>query len=65
THMNTHTGEQPFQCPYDGCGRRFSVKSNMRRHLSTHEQPRMTDADDADHSRQHDCEYVFSVARQR
>ncbi|QRV73755.1 C2H2 zinc finger [Ceratobasidium sp. AG-Ba] len=65
THMNTHTGEQPFQCPYPGCGRKFSVKSNMRRHLSTHEQPRMTDADEADYSRPHDGEYVFSVNGQR
>ncbi|CAE6512741.1 hypothetical protein RSOLAG22IIIB_06527 [Rhizoctonia solani] len=69
THMNTHTGEQPFQCPYEGCGRRFSVKSNMRRHLSVHEQPRMTDADgNAEDSRNADhansCEYgVFSIAQ--
>ncbi|CAE6359376.1 unnamed protein product [Rhizoctonia solani] len=67
THMNTHTGEQPFQCPYEGCGRRFSVKSNMRRHLSVHEQPRMTDADAEDgrsHHTNNSCEYgVFSVAQ--
>ncbi|CAE6443100.1 unnamed protein product [Rhizoctonia solani] len=66
THMNTHTGEQPFQCPYEGCGRKFSVKSNMRRHLSVHEQPRMTDAGTEDgHNAHHtnSCEYgVFSVA---
>ncbi|CAE6437536.1 unnamed protein product [Rhizoctonia solani] len=67
THMNTHTGEQPFQCPYEGCGRKFSVKSNMRRHLSVHEQPRMTDADAEDSRGTHhpnSCEYgVFSVAQ--
>ncbi|KAJ1306548.1 hypothetical protein OPQ81_007549 [Rhizoctonia solani] len=69
THMNTHTGEQPFQCPYEGCGRKFSVKSNMRRHLSVHEQPRMTDADAEDSRNAHhtnSCEYgVFSVAQPR
>ncbi|EUC55706.1 C2H2-type zinc-finger protein [Rhizoctonia solani AG-3 Rhs1AP] len=67
THMNTHTGEQPFQCPFEGCGRKFSVKSNMRRHLSVHEQPRLTDADGEDSRNAHhtnSCEYgVFSIAQ--
>ncbi|KZV88060.1 hypothetical protein EXIGLDRAFT_619898, partial [Exidia glandulosa HHB12029] len=31
-HLNTHTGEKPYQCPVPGCGRHFSVMSNMRRH---------------------------------
>jgi uncharacterized Zn-finger protein len=32
THMNSHTGERPFGCPNNGCGRSFSVRSNMMRH---------------------------------
>ncbi|KZS90852.1 hypothetical protein SISNIDRAFT_396686, partial [Sistotremastrum niveocremeum HHB9708] len=36
THMNTHTGEQPFQCPIPGCGKKFNVSSNMRRHMRNH-----------------------------
>ncbi|KAI0655346.1 hypothetical protein C8Q70DRAFT_923910 [Cubamyces menziesii] len=35
-HMNSHTGDQPFQCPFPGCSRRFSVNSNMRRHYRNH-----------------------------
>ncbi|GBE81097.1 hypothetical protein SCP_0308220 [Sparassis crispa] len=35
-HLNTHTGEKPFMCPYPGCGRSFSVQSNMRRHARVH-----------------------------
>ncbi|KAI0645725.1 hypothetical protein C8Q79DRAFT_1001251 [Trametes meyenii] len=26
----------PFTCPYEGCGRSFSVQSNMRRHARVH-----------------------------
>ncbi|TPX58220.1 hypothetical protein SpCBS45565_g08042 [Spizellomyces sp. 'palustris'] len=32
THVNSHTGEKPFVCS-SGCGRRFSVLSNLRRHV--------------------------------
>ncbi|KAF8894072.1 hypothetical protein BD779DRAFT_1385819, partial [Infundibulicybe gibba] len=31
-HLNSHTGEKPFICPVESCGRSFSVLSNMRRH---------------------------------
>ncbi|KAF8600473.1 hypothetical protein BDV93DRAFT_559286 [Ceratobasidium sp. AG-I] len=67
THMHTHTGEQPHECPYPGCGRRFSVRSNMRRHMNVHEQPRMMDADaegDDPRDPRHDCEYgVFPIGQ--
>lgn len=31
-HSHSHTGEKPFVCPRDGCGKAFSVRSNMKRH---------------------------------
>lgn len=37
THTYSHTGEKPFRCPVDGCGRQFSVVSNLRRHGKVHQ----------------------------
>lgn len=36
THMYSHTGEKPFACDHEGCGRHFSVVSNLRRHKKVH-----------------------------
>ena len=30
-HSHSHTGEKPFKCPHSGCGKAFSVRSNMKR----------------------------------
>ena len=31
-HSHSHTGEKPFKCQHAGCGKAFSVRSNMKRH---------------------------------
>lgn len=31
-HSHSHTGEKPFRCSHNGCGKAFSVRSNMKRH---------------------------------
>lgn len=31
-HSHSHTGEKPYKCPHTGCGKAFSVRSNMKRH---------------------------------
>ncbi|KIK63334.1 hypothetical protein GYMLUDRAFT_41049 [Collybiopsis luxurians FD-317 M1] len=33
THIISHTGDQDFECPEEGCSRRFGVRSNMLRHV--------------------------------
>ena len=38
THMYSHTGEKPFACDHAGCGRHFSVVSNLRRHKKVHKE---------------------------
>ncbi|EJD45105.1 hypothetical protein AURDEDRAFT_114213 [Auricularia subglabra TFB-10046 SS5] len=35
THLNSHTGERPYTCYVQGCGRQFTVLSNMYRHAKT------------------------------
>jgi len=43
THMYSHTGEKPYACEADGCGRHFSVVSNLRRHRKVHKTDRVSD----------------------
>lgn len=31
-HQYSHTGEKPWRCSHAGCGKAFSVRSNMKRH---------------------------------
>lgn len=36
THMNVHSGEKPFLCPFLDCKKLFNARSNMLRHLKMH-----------------------------
>ncbi|KAL3232180.1 hypothetical protein RNJ44_04096 [Nakaseomyces bracarensis] len=36
THMNIHTGDRPYPCPYKECTKSFNAKSNMLRHYKLH-----------------------------
>ncbi|KAL2065105.1 hypothetical protein VTL71DRAFT_4245 [Oculimacula yallundae] len=49
THMYSHTGEKPFCCEVEGCGRHFSVVSNLRRHRKVHKGEARSDAGSEDH----------------
>ncbi|TGO52287.1 hypothetical protein BCON_0144g00240 [Botryotinia convoluta] len=49
THMYSHTGEKPFPCDVEGCGRHFSVVSNLRRHKKVHKGDAKSEAGSDDH----------------
>ncbi|KAK7746171.1 hypothetical protein SLS62_009461 [Diatrype stigma] len=53
THMYSHTGEKPFSCEVEGCGRHFSVVSNLRRHRKVHKNDAKSDAGSEDHQDDH------------
>lgn len=48
THMYSHTGEKPFACAVEGCGRHFSVVSNLRRHRKVHKGESVSSHSDAE-----------------
>ncbi|KAF1596497.1 UNVERIFIED_CONTAM: Metal regulatory transcription factor 1, partial [Eudyptes pachyrhynchus] len=32
----THTGEKPFRCDHDGCGKAFAASHHLKTHVRTH-----------------------------
>lgn len=49
THMYSHTGEKPFFCEVEGCGRHFSVVSNLRRHRKVHKSEARSETGSEEH----------------
>lgn len=56
THMYSHTGEKPYTCEVEGCGRNFSVVSNLRRHKKVHKNHNQADTPSETGSEDHHSE---------
>ena len=49
THMHTTNSQTAFACEVEGCGRHFSVVSNLRRHKKVHKGDARSEAGSEDH----------------
>lgn len=56
THYLIHTGDTPFKCPWKTCKKSFNVKSNMLRHLKSHQ--KKAEMPEEDHTYVSDSENV-------
>lgn len=60
-HINTHTGDKPYTCPFPNCSRQFNVNSNMRRHYRTHFTPGAFDLTELSYSTADERFYPMAV----